>query len=570
MGPPLGNWALVTWGIPAGEPNEYRLLRQSGSDPAYHEVALDMIPGDDGGLRQFIWKMPLELACETASYKLKAIDMWGRPAPPETEAISAPITVARWRLVPENARVTADSSHNVTVGWDPMPPCVPGAQSHVITEYILSRSAGTASCSTPYTGSYEELAAHAGPGDTSITFPAPSVTQGSWYKVKAIWSDGPSEFSTPMCISGDGTQQSELRILPTGEDGQGSTEASWKIAQIQDFGDRNEREAIKQHSDLHESPQLSPHRTVGQSSQVNPPVKLFFYHLDHLGTPRVITDVGGQPVSKHKYLPFGEELTPPPSANTHKFTGHERDAESGQDYMFARYYSSSLDRFLSVDRDGANPANPQSWNKYAYALNNPIKFLDSTGRYAQLFLGTFQKQSTPETKAGLNSTARLLQGDGVSTGVTRGPSLLPGSLTRRGTAGMNEANANYDGRLELVGFSRGAIEARDAAAGLNGTRSVDLLLMVDPEFRSNLSVPSNVKLAIHISNGSAKATAQDPSKTTVINLDVPGNTSHGDMDDPNSPQMGFARDAARLADEGKFTPEKAKELAKAYGLRIQK
>ncbi len=136
----------------------------------------------------------------------------------------------------------------------------------------------------------------------------------------------------------------------------------------------------------------SPHRSVGEGGSTNPPVSLFFYHLDHLGTPRVITDVNGNVVSKHKYLPFGEELSPPPSTNTHEFTGHERDEETGLDYMLARYYSDNLGRFLSTDLlqplssdievDSQFFANPQLWNKYSYARNNPISFQDPDGLFA--------------------------------------------------------------------------------------------------------------------------------------------------------------------------------------------
>jgi RHS repeat-associated protein len=111
-------------------------------------------------------------------------------------------------------------------------------------------------------------------------------------------------------------------------------------------------------------------------------VALYFYHLDHLGTPRVITDVNGNAVSKHKYLPFGEELSPPASTNTHEFTGHERDAETGLDYMLGRMYGQgSTFRFLSVDPgEDTDPNLPQSWNKYAYVRNRPLNMTDPTGR----------------------------------------------------------------------------------------------------------------------------------------------------------------------------------------------
>ena len=65
-------------------------------------------------------------------------------------------------------------------------------------------------------------------------------------------------------------------------------------------------------------------------------------------------------------------------------TGKERDAESGNDYFGARYYSSNMGRFSSPDPSQlyyADPTNPQSFNLYSYALNNPLKNTDPTGLY---------------------------------------------------------------------------------------------------------------------------------------------------------------------------------------------
>ena len=63
-------------------------------------------------------------------------------------------------------------------------------------------------------------------------------------------------------------------------------------------------------------------------------------------------------------------------AFVHKFTGKERDTESGLDNFGARYYASNMGRMMSPD-----PANPQSWNMYGYSLNNPLRFTDPTGLY---------------------------------------------------------------------------------------------------------------------------------------------------------------------------------------------
>ncbi len=112
------------------------------------------------------------------------------------------------------------------------------------------------------------------------------------------------------------------------------------------------------------------------------------YHLDHLGTPRLVTDSNGVKVAEHAYYPFGAEINLTPHETPEepmKFTGHERDIVAGEgrtlDYMHARYYSSNMGRFLSVDPVDGLQRFPQSWNRYAYARNNPLKYIDPTGMY---------------------------------------------------------------------------------------------------------------------------------------------------------------------------------------------
>ena len=69
-----------------------------------------------------------------------------------------------------------------------------------------------------------------------------------------------------------------------------------------------------------------------------------------------------------------------------RFTGKERDAESGNDYFGARYYGSSMGRWLSPDWSAkimpvpyAKLDNPQSLNLYAYVGNNPLIHVDADG-----------------------------------------------------------------------------------------------------------------------------------------------------------------------------------------------
>lgn len=116
------------------------------------------------------------------------------------------------------------------------------------------------------------------------------------------------------------------------------------------------------------------------AAEVDTPARTLHYHLDHLGTPRVITGNGGAVVGQHTYHAFGKEATDPvQEGEAQKFTGHERDAEF-LDYMHARYYNAYWGRFLSVDPGRFDPNKPQTWNRYIYANNNPLSNIDPDGR----------------------------------------------------------------------------------------------------------------------------------------------------------------------------------------------
>jgi len=98
-------------------------------------------------------------------------------------------------------------------------------------------------------------------------------------------------------------------------------------------------------------------------------------------------------VARHDYLPFGEEIPSTIGGRSSvsgygsadstrpKFTQKERDSESGLDYFLARYYSSAQGRFTSVDPSmtSARAVHPQSWNRYSYTINNPLRYTDPTG-----------------------------------------------------------------------------------------------------------------------------------------------------------------------------------------------
>ena len=130
--------------------------------------------------------------------------------------------------------------------------------------------------------------------------------------------------------------------------------------------------------------------TVASTDDPHPPTPLLveYYHTDAVGSVRVVTKVvNGQLVivSRHDFMPFGEEVNPPnPPTDKRLFTGQEHDFETGQDHFNARQLAAGYGRFTTPDPVGALPAvfgNPQRYNGYSYAANNPLRFVDPTGLY---------------------------------------------------------------------------------------------------------------------------------------------------------------------------------------------
>ena len=107
-----------------------------------------------------------------------------------------------------------------------------------------------------------------------------------------------------------------------------------------------------------------------------------YYHLDAIGNVLVTTDTAGTVVEQHDYDVFGQEVNVQAGAQPKRFTGKERDQETGWDYFGARHYGSKIGRFTTVDPVYTwqeNLVDPQRWNRYAYARNNPLRYIDPNG-----------------------------------------------------------------------------------------------------------------------------------------------------------------------------------------------
>ena len=109
---------------------------------------------------------------------------------------------------------------------------------------------------------------------------------------------------------------------------------------------------------------------------------LFYFQGDHLGSSSIaMTQAGTSFYSRQMYYPYGAPRTTEGSAlpTDNTFTGQKSDDSTGLMFYGARYYDTSLGRFTQPDTIVPNPLNPQSLNRFAYVLNNPLKYTDPTG-----------------------------------------------------------------------------------------------------------------------------------------------------------------------------------------------
>ena len=189
---------------------------------------------------------------------------------------------------------------------------------------------------------------------------------------------------------------------------------------------------------------------------------VFYYFSDHLKTASVITDAAGTPKAESGYYPWGGELQfVNNDSNHYKFTGKERDNETGLDYFGARYYSNGLGRWITPDWSAkpvpipyADLDDPQSLNQYGYVRNMPTTRVDVDGHDGGAAAATGE----------LLSGGLELSGPLWTVGSVALPGLLGGGL---GYVALNSiAQNNYirsNAQLQAVAASNKLAMAQQAA-----------------------------------------------------------------------------------------------------------
>jgi len=141
--------------------------------------------------------------------------------------------------------------------------------------------------------------------------------------------------------------------------------------------DKNTREVVKSKRNI-----FMGSNRICEVEQTSDGIHAYFIHADHIGSSNIITDETGSRSSLFEYTPFGS-VAYADETNSYdtdkRFTGKTYDQTTGLYYYGARYYDPELGRFISADPTIQHPYDPQDFNRFAYARNNPAKYIDPTG-----------------------------------------------------------------------------------------------------------------------------------------------------------------------------------------------
>ena len=321
--------------------------------------------------------------------------------------------------------------------------------------------------------------------------------------------------------------------------------------------------------------------TENSSAPPPPPCGTCYLTADHLGSTRMVTDASGNVVSLHDYLPFGEEIQSGTDTRSglyvndtinQKFTGKERDVETGLDYFGARYLSSTQGRFTSpdefkgeiidvfsgqnIDTDAvltyADIGDPQTLNKYMYVRNNPLRYIDpdghglwdtirdaaadlvngaSRGAAASISMGT-APGAGPKSS---DSTTNLI-GQTIGAGITA----IVGSKIAEGGAALTIDSGGTAAIAGVAGIAAGVT--------LQVGATKDLGAIMNTAMQMSLAKPASGKGSVAPDQRDPKRTLTTKEKTEQL-AEQKGNCAH--CEKPVTGEKGIAHhDPVRHADGG--------------------
>ena len=212
----------------------------------------------------------------------------------------------------------------------------------------------------------------------------------------------------------------------------------------------------------------------------------YFHHGNHLGTERVRTDYNGNTVNTMTSLPFGGGFNQTsgdsngPAQDENQYTGQDRDPETNTEHFQYRQYSETNGRWLSPDpySGSYDTSNPQSLNRYAYVLNNPLGFRDPDGRWCYWEDGSYDDEGYDEgscAQAGgawggpPDATSYSGGYSGVGSTVVSTIGQVNGQNGQNGSTGQNGSNGHGVAPNKTTcktGFGAGITIGADAGAGV--------------------------------------------------------------------------------------------------------
>ncbi|MBO0889019.1 hypothetical protein J2P12_07970, partial [Candidatus Bathyarchaeota archaeon] len=221
-------------------------------------------------------------------------------------------------------------------------------------------------------------------------------------------------------------------------------------------------------------------------------VSTYYYHVDALGSTRLVTDANHSIVFSDSYQAYGQDNSPS-GTEALKFTGKPVSQTTGLYYEYSRWYDPSIGRFISQDSDPGHRSDPQSLNYYVYVQNNPTSNTDPTGHFL--------------IEALIGAAVGAAVGYGWCVASTGG-----WTSSECGYAALGGAASGA-----LIGLTDGASLLLESGAGAGGALATDELVNTSDFFANTESVTTTITTdtTSSISTGATPVISSTSSGSTI-------------------------------------------------------